>query len=266
MDIQHNKKQHPDSNVAYHIEWGFSKNAILWEGSTPLLINFHPIASEYYDWLLRKGQFGIFTESDKDSSDAVTNPYTYSASAISAILADIINSTHNFATSTDDIDKMDAEIERIRLYNEQVLYTARFCEVLIKQLLYCTLIPHRLYKRAALGGLLSHDCKPCRKAGTPHKISFLGSLAHRYHLCLPFEHCLIEHIKIVNRRRNVEAAHSEAQTMNIRSPQESRDQLMRDSLAAGKELTHMLSHIRDLEQEMIKDLNILSKKPYESWR
>lgn len=265
MSKSHNKPQHSDNNIAYHLEWRFKKESLVWYGTTPVAINFHTIGTEFKDWLLRKSHFSILSKSDKSSVEAITNPYSYNASAIAAILARAINAAHEFASSVEKIDKMEAEIERIRLYNEQVLYAARICEVTIKQLLYCTLIPPRSYAKSALAGLLSYDCKPCRKAGKPHKISLLGSLAHSYLLCVPFEHCLFEHLKIVNRRRNVEAAHSGTQTLDIRSPQESRDQLMQDSNAVLKELVHMLEHISDLEQAMKKNLLALIKIPYENW-
>src|SRR5690606_1685451 len=157
----------------------------------PIGTNFHPLATEFHQWLLQKGHFSVFAEEHKGSLFSLTNPYSYNASVIAAILARAINATHDFATGSESLDGMEADIERIRLYNEQVLYTARFCEATIKQLLHCTQIPKNYYKDASLGGLLSVECRACKGSGKPrHKISMLGSLAHRYHLCLPFEHCL----------------------------------------------------------------------------
>jgi hypothetical protein len=246
---------HADSNIAYHFDWGFRKEALRWDGNYPISINFHPLATEFHQWLQQNGKFSVFAEEHRSHIYSFTNPYTYHASVIAAILASTINSGHEFGTSTEPFDDLDADIERIRLYNEQILYTARFCEAAIKQLLYCTQIPKSYYKDASLGGLLSAECRACRKSGKPrHNISLLGSLAHRYHLCLPFEHCLFEHLKIVNRRRNVEAAHSETQSLRIRSAAASRAQLMQDSLDAGNELVHMLQHISDLETRMKNEL------------
>lgn len=253
-DDQHHAS-HADPNIAYHFDWGFRREALLWVGEHPIAVNFHPLATEFHQWLLQKGKFSVFAEEHKGSLLSLTNPYSYHASVIVAILARAINAAHDFATGTEPLDDMEADIERIRMYNEQILYTARFCEATIKQLLYCTQIPASYYEDASLGALLSVECRSCKGSGKPrHKISMLGSLAHRYRLCLPFEHCLFEHLKIVNRRRNVEAAHSEAQALRVRASSASRAQLMQDSLDAGNELVHMLQHTSDLESRMMSEL------------
>lgn len=253
----HNHDQsHPDPSIAYHFDWEFRREATIWIGDRATCINFHPLATELRLWLLRKGQFSVFTEEGKGLLTSLTNPYSYHASVIAAILSNSINTSHRFATSTDSIGEMEADIERIRIYNELVLYTARFCEATIKQLLYCTQIPASYYKNAALGALLASECKVCKGGGmSRHKISMLGSLGHRYHLCLSFEQCLFEHLKIVNRRRNVEAAHSETQGLRLRPSVESRAQLARDSIEVGNELVHMLQHISDLELRIEDELN-----------
>ena len=249
-------QSHPDSDIAYHFDWEFRHEAAMWHEGRAIGINFHPLATEFRQWLLRKGQFSVFAEEHKGSPASLTNPYAYHASVIAAILAHAINASHAFATTVDEIDGMEADVERIRIYNEQVLYTARLCEATIKQLLYCTQIPQSYYKNAALGALLSSECKVCKGSGKPrHKISMLGSLAHRYHLCIPFEQCLFEHLKIVNRRRNLEAAHSETQGLRLRSTSESRTQLASDSVDVGNELVHMLQHISELEGLMVKELS-----------
>lgn len=247
-------QSHPDPNIAYHFDWEFRREAAIWLGERAIGVNFHPLATEFHQWLLREGQFSVFAEEHKGSLTSLTNPYSYHASVIAAILARSINASHEFATGTDPMDDMEADIERIRIYNEQVLYTARLCEATIKQLLYCTQIPEGYYKSAALGALLSSECKVCKKSGKPrHNISMLGSLAHRYELCIAFDQCLFEHLKIVNRRRNVEAAHSETQGLRLRPSAESRAQLARDSIDVGTELVHMLQHVSDLEIRMMKE-------------
>ena len=150
---------------------------------------------------------------------------------------------------------MEAAIEAVRCYNEQALYTARLCEVAIKQLLYCTQIPASYYKKAALGGLLESECRSCKRDGKPrHKNSMLGSLAHRYGLCLQFDGCLIEHLKIVNRKRNVSAAHSETQLIIVKPAAETKRELATQVLGMGSELVHMLQHISDLEDRMMSEL------------
>lgn len=255
--LSEDHQSHSDPSIAYHFDWDFRREAALWDGEKALEINFHPLATEFRHWLLREGHFSVFAEEDKSKPLSFTNPYTYHASVIAAILARCISAAHEFVTDSEQLDDMGAEIERIRLYNEQVLYTARFCEATIKQLLYCTQIPGRYYNKAALGELLSSECGECKKAGRPrHKKSMLGSLAHRYGLCLEFDHCLIEHLKVVNRRRNVEAAHAEAQILRFRSSVESRAQLSQDSVEIGNELVHMLRHVADLEAHMMNELQL----------
>lgn len=255
MATKEHHQSHPDPKIAYHFDWEFRREAAIWADQQALVPNFHPLATEFRQWLLRKGQFSVFAENHKGTTFSLTNPYAYSASVIAAILAKSINASHEFYTAREALDATDADIERIRIYNELVLYMARFCEASIKQLLYCTQIPKKYYANAALGALLASDCKTCRKSGNPpHKNSMLGSLAHRYKLCLEFDHCLIEHLKIVNRRRNIEAAHSDTQVLNIRSVEESRAQLEHDSLEVGNEFVHMLKHISDLEIKMMNEL------------
>lgn len=246
---------HGDADIAYHVEWGFRPEALRRRNGIPIGVNLYPIATEFHQWMLRKGQLSVFAEEDRQRCDAYSNPYTYHCSSLATILAVAINDSHSMASSSAPLDAMVAEVQRIRIYNEQVLYIARLCEALIKQLLYCTQIGARYYKDVSLGGLLSTECRGCKGSGAKrHKLSLLGSLAHRYGLCLPFEKCLFEHLKIVGRRRNVEAAHSEAQLLKIRSAPASREQLMIESLDAGNELVHMLQHISDLENHMIREL------------
>jgi hypothetical protein len=255
MAEQHHNS-HPDSDIAYHFDWEFRRESLLWVGEQPIGINFHPLATELYNWLLRKGQVSLLLVEETAFPISLTNPYSYNTSVIAGIITHVINGTHDFATSTEPMSDTEAEIERIRLYNEQVLYTARFCEAAIKQLLYCTQISKRYYEDVSIGALLSAECRDCKGAGKArHKISMLGSLAHRYGLCLEFEGCLFEHLKIVNRRRNVEAAHSGSQPFRRMPASDSRAQLMKDSLEAGNELVHMLKHISDLETKMISELN-----------
>ena len=154
MNHDHHNSQHLDKDIAYHLDWGFKKDALVWYGVTPVALNFYPLASEFKNWLLQKGQLSTLAKQDKTSIKAITNPYSYNASTIAAILAFSINSSHEFASSTKEISDGAAEIERIRLHNEQVLYSARLCEVAIKQLLFCTHVPPKLYTRAALGELI----------------------------------------------------------------------------------------------------------------
>jgi len=132
IDRDAHPQSHPDPNIAYHFDWEFRREAIRWVGERAIGINFHPLAKEFRHWLLREGQFPILAEQDKHSFASLTNPYSYHASVLAAILARVINASHEFATGTGPIDEMEGGIERIRLYNEQILYMARFCEAAIK--------------------------------------------------------------------------------------------------------------------------------------
>lgn len=245
---------HPDPNIAYHFDWEFRHEAALWIDGQAVGVNFHPVATELRKWLLRQGQVSVFLRDNK-LRVPFTNPYTYHASAIAAIFINSMNAGYEFANSTAPTDDLGAAIEAVRSYSEQVLYIARFCEVAIKQLLYCTQIPQSYYTRAALGGLLESDCSSCRREGkSRHKNSMLGSLAHRYHLCMAFDQCLIEHLKIVKRRRDATSAHAEVQALSMRPAADSRATLAKDSFAAGEEFVHMLQHISELETEMMDEL------------
>ncbi|AOJ19909.1 hypothetical protein WJ11_11275 [Burkholderia cenocepacia] len=64
----------------------------------------------------------------------------------------------------------------------------------------------------------------------------------------------MDHMDLVNKLRNSQAAHSEVQTLNIRSVAESKAQLLHDSNEALNGFVHMLSHLEDLEQKMLVDL------------
>lgn len=246
---------HKNIDVAYHVVWDFRRDALRWLGNAPIGINFHPLATDFREWLLRKGSFPVLARDDDQLPYNYSNPYTFHGSVLASILANCINDAHDFHATNDIAEPAKIEMQRIRIYNEFVLYAARLCEALIKQLLHCTQIGKKYYKTASLGTLLSTECRGCRNSKSQrHKLSLLGSLAHRYHLCLEFEHCLSDHLRIVGRRRNIEAAHSDTQFLNIRTAEESRAQMSRDLLEIGSDLVHMLQHIAEIEQSMIGEL------------
>ena len=188
---------HASGDIAYHVEWGFSREAAVWEAGMPVVLNFFPVATNLHEWLLRKTNLGVLTEQDKSDARAISNPYAYHSSALALVLSIAVNDAHAFAASTAPIDPLKAEGQRVRFFGELALLSVRVCEAIIKQLLHCTQIPRSYYKRASLGGLLSTECRGCKASGNKrHKISLLGSLAHRYHLCHPFEQCLVDHLRL----------------------------------------------------------------------
>jgi len=242
-----------------HQPWGYRPEAFRWIGEQIVGINFLPFGRDMCAWLLRRGNLSILSTADKHADGGFTNPYTFSGASLTLIMAKVVNDFHQFCTTqTSDHNEVDAEIERLRLYNEIVLYAARICEAAIKQLLYCTQFPESRYKRMALGSLLESPCPSCKSesGGKPHTVSFVGSLAHPFHLCLEFEHCAMEHMDLVNKIRNSEAAHSSIQTLNTRTVEDSKTQLLKDGDEVLSGFVHMLSHVEQLETKMRDDLGL----------
>jgi hypothetical protein len=249
---------HNGKNIAYHQEWEFRQEAAIWINGRPVRPNFYPLGTELRNWLLRKGNVWYFTSKEKDLPHAFTNPYTYDGSILSITFGQIINESAAFADGMEPMEPTQAEIKRIRLYTENVAYVARLCEAFIKQLLFCTDFVEGNYRGAALGSLLSKECSGCQSSKEKrHKISLLGSIAHRYGFCGPYEHCLNDHMRIVNRRRDIEAAHSGVAEFRVQSVNESRKQLGEDLTKLGEELIHMLRHISDMEEKMAEELEAL---------
>ena len=97
--------------------------------------------------MTQRGQLSIVSIADQQKKGSYTNPYTFSGVTLALIMGRVINAHHDYATTETLVhNEVDTEIERLRLYNEVLLYAARICEVAIKQLLYCTQIPESQYK------------------------------------------------------------------------------------------------------------------------
>jgi hypothetical protein len=240
-----------------HHTWSYHPNAFRWAGERVAGVNLLPLASEMRGWMLQRGRLSLMPTPEPAANGGFTNPYTASGITLKLVMARIINASHEYATTeTPDHNEVEAEVERVRLYNEVLIYSARLCEAVIKQLLYCTQIPETRYKRMALGALLESPCPTCKRQNgkKPHFVSLVGTLAHPYHLCLEFEHCAMNHMDLVNRLRNSEAAHAGVQHLNIRSVGASKSQLVQDSQEALDGFLHMLSHLEDLERSMLLDL------------
>lgn len=69
----------------------------------------------------------------------------------------------------------------------------------------------------------------------------------------------MDHMDLVNRLRNSEAAHSGVQPLAVRTVQESKSHLLTDSQQLLSGFVHMLSHIEELEQQMLQDLTEKAK-------
>lgn len=240
-----------------HHSWSYRPHAFRWEGEQIAGINIAPLATDMRAWMMQRGNLSIVSPAQCYPNGGYTNPYVISGNTLSLLMSSVINESHRCATTqTPGEDDVDAEVERLRLYNEVLIYSARFCEVAIKQLLYCTQIPESRYRRMPLGALLEAPCPSCRKENgkKPHLVSLVGTLAHPFHLCLEFEHCAMDHMDLVNRLRNSQAAHAGSQVLDIRSAQESKAQLLRDSTEVLTGFLHMLSHLEKLEERMLDDL------------
>ncbi|OTG56897.1 hypothetical protein B9T36_16110 [Acinetobacter sp. ANC 4204] len=240
-----------------HHSWSYHPQAFRWSGEMISGINILPIATEMRAWMMQRGLLSLMPPEEPSNKGGFTNPYTTSGITLSLLMSRIINCSHDFTSNPDcNLDEVDSEIERLRLNNEILLYSARLCEVAIKQLLYCTQIPEKRYKKMALGQLLESPCPSCKRANgkEPHLVSLVGTLAHPYHLCFEFEHCAMDHMNIVNKLRNSNSAHSDIEGLNIRTPSISRSQHFQQSTEILSDVAHMLSHIEHLEQKMISDL------------
>jgi hypothetical protein len=233
----------------------------MWADADPVGVNMLPLAAEMCDWLGQKNAgLSACIEENRGKAGYATNPYTYHASAIGTALGGIINSVCEFSDETTEMGSIDAEVKRLRLQNELILYCARFCEATIKQMLYCTQIPRRLYKSASLGQLLAIDCEACRKGGREkHDISLLGALAHQYFLCTALEHCMVDHLVFFGRRRNAEAAHAESQNLDPKGVAASRSRLAETMRITGHELGHMTQHIGQIERKMIEEIGLIGR-------
>jgi hypothetical protein len=149
---------HNNRKVAYHIEYEFRSEALVWRDNVPVEPNFYPYGTQMRKWMLRQyNDLPLLSA----ATSLITNPYSQSASVLVFAYQFIINDGATFAKSSDAVHPSIAEISRLRLLGENVLYTARLCEALIKQLLYCTTVLESEYRTATLGSLLSKNCHGC---------------------------------------------------------------------------------------------------------
>ncbi len=243
---------------ATHQEWAYRREAVVWIDDMPIKPNLVPLAKEMTLWLQQKIKtLPLHTKLEQGVPGEASNPYTYSLGALSLSIATIINDAMEFSSSTEPMNPVAVEIQRIRFESELIIYAARFCEAAIKQMLYCTQIPEKLYVSVSMGKLLAQECEGCKKNRRErHDISLLGSLAHRFFLCNMLDGCVIDHLQIVARRRNLEAAHSESQAIHPRTTTESKSHLALSIKEIGDELGHMADHIGTIEEKMIEETGL----------
>jgi len=252
-----NQKNSKDSqaNTAYHFEFAFRKEAGVFVENLPFAPNLYPAGFQLRQWMIREGSLTFQPHNWKGRSPSFTNPYSYDSSILILAFSEVISHATEFANRDDFRDDAEAEITYIRLYTELVLYSSRLLEALIKQMLYCTTFHEGEYRNSALGALLERNCNSCKPFKEKrHKITYLGSLAHRYGFCGGYENCLNSHMNIVRKRRNVEAAHSSTVEFRERTISESKELMKTQLEALGIDLIHMLKHIGDIEVLMIREL------------
>ena len=243
---------------ATHPAWKVSRDAFIWDGATPKAPNLLPFAADMSLWTQRKlSSLPLIVHQSSNLPCQPSNPYTYSLATISTAIAQTLSEAIAFAESSEYIDNLSAEITRIRYESELVIFATRFCEAAIKQMLYCTNFPKKLYKNAGMGPLLSQECRPCKASTNAHDVSLLGALAHRYALCHTLDFCAFDHLALLARRRNLETAHSDAQHLYPRTIIESRSKMKRTILDIGSELGHMADHLGAIEDKMIKEINLI---------
>lgn len=246
---------HKDRKIAYHMDWGFRKEAAIFVDDRPVEPNIRPVAGMIRNWMLRKGNLEFLPHSVVKQKGAPSNPYLYNAYALALAYSDVINDSAAFVESQPANSHIEDEIRHFRLYTEYVLYPARILEAVIKQMLYVTTFPESEYKKAALGELLTTECSGCKaSAEKRHKISLTGSLAHRYGFCGGYEKCLHDKMEIVRKRRNIEAAHSGVVKLVDRPAKRTRQVFAGQIERIGNEFIHMLQHLDDIERRIIDEI------------
>lgn len=253
-----NHISHRDTGTAYHIDWDFRAESVVWQHGRPRVPNLYPVATNLAKWMKNEEELRFLPNTLNTAINAPTNPYSYQSSFLAFAVAEIINDAHAFANGVDENAAFDHEMRFLRYRSEFVLYSARLCEALIKQLLFCTDFRPKDYKRAAIGALLTSQCSGCKSSeNKSHKLSLLGSLAHRYELCGSYENCLHERLEIANRERNSTSAHSGTIPYQDLTKESSKSALNDEILRLGEELLHLLHHIGEIEDKMRDELHDL---------
>lgn len=249
------------SNVeASHHEWCFRKEAFTTSAGVPFCKksryapNMQPLATELYNWLLRSiPSIELQTRTIGPSKNPINNPFTYHASTLSTLIVQAANESHSVAKKLKSLEPLEAEVKRIRLYTELVNNATRFCEAIIKQYLFCTAVPEKIYKTESLGRLVVKRCETCKNTTHKHNMSLIGSLAHRYKLCRLFE-CAMPAILELNNERNTYNSHAQTHEIKEITPEESGERLETDSHTLLSKLVHILDHLSALEDLMMDEL------------
>jgi hypothetical protein len=137
---------HHDKSIAYHMNWNFRQEALRSTTRNGVVFNFYSLATALKNWLQQKGQLHFSTSKDSKLA-GITNPYSHAGSILAISFAQVINDSYAFSLAQEPMSEDDAEIKRLRLYTETVLYAARINECFIKQLLFCTRLQGELLRK-----------------------------------------------------------------------------------------------------------------------
>lgn len=242
-------------NPSHTSDWAFRPEAVVWVHGEPVRANLHPVASQLYSWLRRKGDVTYFTEKMKSDPGMYTNPYAFDASTLARVFLDVVNETHAAGESHEDIEPHDMEVVRIRLTGELTLLSARLLEAVLRQMLFCTAFPKKSYENASLGQLMSTECRACKGGDGPaHHISLVASLGCRYGMCRQIDACVVSFLKLLNKQRAQAGAHASTPSIVDRPVAESRKMLAEDCFSLGEGLCHALQHVSEVEEAMILEI------------
>lgn len=250
---------HGPGRIAYHVAWELRNEAAIWRAGAACEPNLYPYGRELRRWLQNEPAFLPVVEVPQSDG---RNPYTGPASVLVAAFQMITAETAKERTAASDLEE---ELLRVRLFGEFVLHVSRIGEALIKQMLYCTNFPEGMYRRAPLGALLSQECGGCRASNSRrHRLSLLGSLAHRYGLCGPYDACIEKLLPHLKGLRDTQTAHAGVGAFKFRKPGEALQLLRTQVEAAGKQFVHLLEHIGDLEVRITEEIQGEIKKAREA--
>jgi hypothetical protein len=149
----------PDTHTKHghgglHLLWQLDpQRAVVWSNGKGIRPNFYPYGRELRRWMLRQNWTIPAFPAGKAP---FTNPYTEDAAVLVSLYMQVTNSGALWADEIDPMPWISAELQRVRLYSEFVLYTVRVCEALIKQLLFCTDLIPKSYRRVELTRFRGH--------------------------------------------------------------------------------------------------------------
>lgn len=256
------KRDHTD----YHVERDFVARALIepyTAGGPPSphpVPNVFPFAAELRHWMKQESFDLPPVELDLPG----LNPYTANASVLVSMFRQTVNDlTPETPAGLSEEDSLDLEVRRTRLMSEYILLGTRICEVLVKQMLYCTSHRPSAYRSVALGKLLVRSCVDCPEAGRErHLVSLLGSLAHRYGFCGVMEQCLKTDLLKLKALRDQYVSHADTWPFRVPPTPSAAEARVRTFHAdVGERLLHMFQHIAQLEKKMIAELRARCVEP-----